>query len=440
MAKRDTVKTGQVDNLHFSYSSHGAHAIHGIVPAHGAERGPKRSRRGGGIGVAFVMAAAVAIVVVAGCWWFMWRDIDVTVNDGAQSVRVGTSLSDFLKDNKNFGAKPGRLLSIGGNVISETGGEACAVNYDGELLKGDQLPERKLHDGDVITVKNGSDVTEGHTEKRQTVAPAVQMKTGGAIQYVSQWGKTGKKTVWVGKRSGETVDKKVDVEPMDMIVESVNPSPKDGQCMALTFDDGPSEYTPKILDILKEKGVHATFYNLGNSAIKYPDYTKRLVEEGNELASHTMRHQNLPTLDRESLRSEITKAFDVVNKASGKTVQMIRAPYGAFTATEWGRCGDLISCNVLWNIDTLDWKRPGADAIKNNVLSHAKNGRIVLMHDGGGDRSQDVDALPGIIDGLTQAGYKLVTVQELMKLDGRFPEDVVKGTVAMPKDAALPAN
>lgn len=440
MAKHDTIKTGQVNNLHFGHSSHGAHAVHGVVPAHSAGRGPKRPRRGGGAGIAFVMAAAVAIVVVAGCWWFMWRDIDVTVNDGARSVRVGTSLSDFLKDNKNFGAKPGRLLSIGGNVISETGGEACAVNYDGELLKSDQLPERKLHDGDVITVKNGSDVTEGHTEKQQTVAPTVQMKTGGAIQYVSQWGKAGKKTVWVGKKSGETVDKKVDVEPTDMIVESVNPSPKDGQYMALTFDDGPSEYTPKILDILKEKGVHATFYNLGNSANKYPDYTKRLVEEGNELASHTMQHQDLPTLDRESLRSEITKAFDAVNKASGRTVQMIRAPYGAFTATEWGRCGDLISCNVLWNIDTLDWKRPGADAIKNNVLGHAKNGRIALMHDGGGDRSQDVDALPGIIDGLTQAGYKLVTVQELMKLDGRFPESVVKGTVTMPKDAALPAN
>ena len=272
------------------------------------------------------------------------------------------------------------------------------------------------------------------------MAPAVQMKTGGAIQYVSQWGKAGKKTVWIGRKSGETIDKKVDVQPTDMVIESVNPDPKDGQYMALTFDDGPSEYTPQILDILKEKGVHATFYNLGNSTNKHPDYTKRLVEEGNELASHTMQHQNLPTLDRASLRSEITHAFEVVDKASGITTQMIRAPYGAFTATEWGRSGDLISCNVLWNIDTLDWKRPGADAIKNNVLSHAKNGRIALMHDGGGDRSQDVAALPGIIDGLTQAGYKLVTVQELMKLDGRFPEDVVKGTVKMPKDAALPEN
>ena len=437
MAKHDTIKTGQVNNLHFS---HGAHAAHGIASAPIAGRGPRHPRRRGGAGTAVVLLAAVVIVALVGCWWFMWRDIDVTVNDSTRSVRVGTSLSDYLKDNKNFGAKPGRLLSIGGNVISETGGSACTVNYDGELLKSDQLPERRLHDGDVLTVKNGADVTEGHKEERQTVAPAVQMKTGGAIQYVSQWGKAGKKTVWIGRKSGETIDKKVDVQPTDMVIESVNPNPKDGQYMALTFDDGPSEYTPQILDILKEKGVHATFYNLGNSTNKHPDYTKRLVEEGNELASHTMRHQNLPTLDRASLRSEITHAFEVVDKASGMTTQMIRAPYGAFTATEWGRSGDLISCNVLWNIDTLDWKRPGADAIKNNVLGHAKNGRIALMHDGGGDRSQDVAALPGIIDGLTQAGYKLVTVQELMKLDGRFPEDVVKGTVKMPKDAALPEN
>ena len=434
MEKHGTIKTGQAKNLHFSK---GSHAARGVVPARGGHVS-KRPRRRGGVGVAAVVLVAVLIVALVGCWWFMWRDVNVTVNGAAQSVRVGMSLSDFLKDNKNFGAKPGRLLSIGGNVISEVGGDVCMVNYDGELLKSDQLPERKLRDGDVLTVKNGDDVTEGHKEEHQAVAPSVQMKTGGAIQYVSQWGRAGSKTVWVGKKSGETIDKKVDVEPTDMIVESVNPSPSDGQYMALTFDDGPSEYTPKILD--KEKDVRATFYNLGNGASKYPDYTKRLVTEGNELASHTMQHQNLPTLDRESLRSEITHAFEVINKAAGTTTQMIRAPYGAFTATEWGRAGDLISCNVLWNIDTLDWKRPGADAIKNNVLSHAKNGCIVLMHDGGGDRSQDIEALPGIIDELSKAGYKLVTVQELMKLDGRIPEDVVKGTVKMPEDAVLPEN
>lgn len=437
MSGQRNIKQNQASDLHFRPAPH---AVRGVTPLTGKTPGGKRPRRGGSASTVLVLIVALAAIGLAGGWWFCWRSINVTVNGQAQEAHIGTSLEDFLKDNKNFGAKPGRLLSLGGNVISETGGDACSVNYDGELLKADQVPERQLHDGDVLTVGDGADVTEDHKEEQQDVAPSVQMQTGGAIQYVSQWGKAGKKTVWVGKKSGEVVDKKVDTEAQDMIVNSVNPAPADGNYMALTFDDGPSTYTPQILDILKEKGVHATFYNLGNGANTYPDYTKRLVEEGNELASHTMQHQNLPTLDRDSLRSEITKAFDVISKAAGSSTQMIRAPYGAFTATEWGRAGDLISCNVLWNIDTLDWKRPGADAIKENVLSHAKNGRIVLMHDGGGDRSQDVEALPGIIDGLTQAGYKLVTVQELMKLDGRFPEDVVKGAVKMPEGSALPAN
>ncbi len=132
-------------------------------------------------------------------------------------------------------------------------------------------------------------------------------------------------------------------------------------------------------------------------------------------------------------------AADAIEQASGVRPQMIRAPYGAFTATEWARSADLISCNVLWNIDTLDWKLPGASSITNNVLTNAYNGAIALMHDGGGNRSQDVEALPAIIDGLRADGYELVTVSELMELDGRFPEDVVNGTVEMPEDAVLPA-
>ena len=93
---------------------------------------------------------------------------------------------------------------------------------------------------------------------------------------------------------------------------------------------------------------------------------------------------------------------------------------------------------MLWNIDTLDWKRPGAAAITSMVLDNAFNGAIVLMHDGGGNRAQDVEALPGIIDGLRGAGYELVTVSELMDKDDRFPDAVVEGDVAMPEGAELP--
>ena len=152
-----------------------------------------------------------------------------------------------------------------------------------------------------------------------------------------------------------------------------------------------------------------------------------------------MRHQYLPKLDRNSLRSEITTAFDALKSAGGTSTQMIRAPYGAFTKTEWARSADLISCNVLWNIDTTDWKRPGADAIKSQVLDNAHNGYIALMHDGGGNREQDIEALPGIIDGLQQAGYKLVTVKELLKMDKRVPKEVYEGKVSLPKGSVLPS-
>ena len=163
-----------------------------------------------------------------------------------------------------------------------------------------------------------------------------------------------------------------------------------------------------------------------------------LVDAGCELASHTNAHQNLPTLDRDALRQEITSAADALEQASGVRPQMMRAPYGAFTEVEWARAGDIISTNVLWSIDTLDWERPGAAAITSAVLNGARNGSIVLMHDGGGNREQDIEALPGIIDGLRERGYTLVTVSELMRLDGRVPEEVIKGTVSLPEGAVMP--
>lgn len=265
------------------------------------------------------------------------------------------------------------------------------------------------------------------------------MEAGGAIQFVSQWGQEGTREIWVGKQSGETADKGVTKKAEDMVVSSLNPSPNNGKkYVALTFDDGPGKDTQEILDILKEKDVHATFFNLGLNAQNYPDLAKRVVNEGHEMASHTNQHMNLPKQDTETLRNEITSAQERIGAASGVSPQMIRAPYGAFTLKDWQRAGDLISCNVLWNIDTLDWKRPGAATITQTILSEAYNGAIILMHDGGGDRSQDVEALPGIIDGLKEQGYTFVTVTELMELDGCFPDAVVKGEVSVPEGCTIP--
>ena len=417
----------------------------GVAPASARPSGSRPSAEGlsrrGTKAAAGIAAVCIVAAVLFGCWWTLWRSVSVTVNGQPVTARVGTTLAALVKDNGNFGVTPGKLMSLTGQIIDGQGGDSYEVKVGGEQVPRDQLDKTKLGGGEAITVENGADVTEDHDEQTVDVPPALEMQKGGSIQYVSQWGRAGKKVVWKGKVSGEQVDHQVIDQAVNMVVASRTPQPQDGgKYMALTFDDGPSRYTPQILQILKDKGVHATFFNLGQQASEFGDYSKQVVADGNELASHTNAHKYLPKLDRDALRAEVTLAADTLERVSGSRPQMIRAPYGAFTGNCWLRTNDLISCNVLWNIDTLDWKRPGADAIKNMVLSNAYNGAIALMHDGGGDRTQDIEALPGIIDGLQQAGYKLVTVQELMRLDGTFPKDVVNGTVKQPKDAALPSE
>lgn len=388
-----------------------------------------------------LIALVAAVVVVGGAvlgigYQFFWRNVDVMVNGRAYATPISSNVQELLVANDYFGVKPGRMLSVGGNVLDEQGGDRCAVTSDGAPLAADQFETTKAVDTIDLTVANGADVTEPATEETVDLMPGIQTEGTGAIQFVSQWGKKGKKTVLTGEKSGETVDKEVVEAPVDMVVSYLNCKPKGSKkYIALTFDDGPSSYTQDILDILQRYGVKATFFNLGTQV---NSKSQAVLDAGCELASHTNAHQNLPECDRDTLRSEISTAFDALEGATGERPQMIRAPYGAFTATEWARSGDLISCNVLWNIDTLDWKLPGSGAITSEVLSNAYNGAIALMHDGGGNRSQDVEALPGIIEGLQADGYELVTVSELMELDGRFPEDVVNGTVKMPEDAVLP--
>jgi len=107
-----------------------------------------------------------------------------------------------------------------------------------------------------------------------------------------------------------------------------------------------------------------------------------------------------------------------MKKASGVSTRMMRSPYGSFTVDQWKDVYDLIDYNVLWSIDTEDWRRPGAQAIHDAVLNHAYNGAVVLMHDGGGNRDQDIQALPGIIDDLKAQGYEFVTISGLLKLAG----------------------
>ncbi|WEV64340.1 polysaccharide deacetylase family protein [Bifidobacterium sp. ESL0732] len=394
--------------------------------------------------VSLIVVLVLAVVLAltgAGVWGYNhFRRITITVNGAEQQVRVDTTLGKLAADNDNFGAKPGMLLSISGKILKGAGGGPVTYTLDGRKIKTDgsvkdaakddnsqtqsvnvpsALDEVRIPENAKITVKDGKDVTEKHDIQRTMIPFGVSVNGHGVIQKLTQKGEQGSKEVWVGKISGEKVDKGVVKEPKNVVVDSFSPKPASRKVVALTFDDGPSQYSGPILDILKEKGAKATFFDVGNGAGAWPQFEQRMVAEGHQVASHSFSHPDMYKLNPDQLRQNITQGFASIKSASGVETKMLRAPYGDFGPDQWLQTSDLIDYNVIWTIDTKDWKKPGAPAISSAALTMAYNGAVILMHDGGGDRTQDIAALPGIIDGLKGQGYELVTIDELMAMDGK---------------------
>lgn len=187
--------------------------------------------------------------------------------------------------------------------------------------------------------------------------------------------------------------------------------------VALTFDDGPHPcYTKQILNILKKEKVHATFFVVGMFAEYYPSILRRIAKEGNELGNHTYTHLNSAKAKRKQLRREIKTTDQLIKKASGHSGRWFRPP-GALI--DGGALKVVSSLNyqvVLWDVDSLDWQKPKPRELAKRVLRRVKPGSIVLFHDGGGNRSRTVAALPLVIKGLKKRHLKIVTISELVKM------------------------
>jgi peptidoglycan/xylan/chitin deacetylase (PgdA/CDA1 family) len=190
----------------------------------------------------------------------------------------------------------------------------------------------------------------------------------------------------------------------------------DGPYIAMTFDDGPSgPNTPRLLDMLKERKIHATFFFVGQCVAEYPDIVKRIVAEGHEIGNHSWSHPDLAKMGDDAVRSEIQKTQDAIVQACGVTPKLMRPPYGAFTARQraWanGNWGYKI---ILWDVDPLDWKIRNSDHVKAEILKQTTAGSIILSHD---IHKTTVDAMPSTLDTLLAKGFKFVTVSELLAMD-----------------------
>jgi peptidoglycan/xylan/chitin deacetylase (PgdA/CDA1 family) len=175
----------------------------------------------------------------------------------------------------------------------------------------------------------------------------------------------------------------------------------------LTFDDGPHyTYTPQVLDILTRYSVRATFFQIGRNVKTYPWLTKRAHSRENSVQNHTWSHPDLRYVSWTTFKYQVQTTDSYIRAQTGYTPRCLRPPYGAVNSTVYSRAATLGKKIRLWNVDPRDWSRPGTSTIVNRVLNNVQSGSIVLLHDGGGDRSQTVAALPTIIKTLKSRGYE----------------------------------
>jgi len=180
------------------------------------------------------------------------------------------------------------------------------------------------------------------------------------------------------------------------------------RAVSLTFDDGPSAYTAKVMRILARANARATFYVLGSQVAQREALLRRMLRQGNEIADHSWSHPTLPSY------SQIHSTSVRIRRATGFRPCLFRPPAGPVNARLVANARRAGMRTIAWDVDPKDWSTPGAGTIVRRVVNHVRPGSIVVMHDGGGSRAQTVAALPSILRRLRHRGYRFVTTTELL--------------------------
>jgi peptidoglycan/xylan/chitin deacetylase (PgdA/CDA1 family) len=293
-----------------------------------------------------------------------------------------------------FGLKPanGSLLDVEGEVL-RANAYPGAILLNGLPASGDPL----LSEGDQITVRNGKDHVEGLARE------VIQLPAGRPSNPQFYLGTIpGEQIIEKGKISGKVVSS---------VFHALGPNTHPNE-VALTFDDGPwPSQTPQVLAILKKFKVKATFFVVGYLAQRYPDIIRAEVNAGMMIGDHTWDHPNSPFRDLPSktMLDEIARNSRYLTSIGIKPI-VFRPPGGSYSDAVISGALKFGMRTVIWSIDPKDWTRPTKDEIVQRVLSQVRPGSIILMHDGGGDRSATIAALPEIIQGIRKMGLGFATL------------------------------
>lgn len=354
------------------------------------------------LSVAALVAAALVAVAMPS------YQARVTVGGASHPVRMGATVSDLAAEGVLRPA-PGDLLDVTGEVLEPGAGGPPVYFVNGKAV----LPTERLRDGDRVSVRQGGDYVES-TVTTETPIPIELQRTGaGPLVSLENPGTVGVRQQVLGEISGKTVSTRVLEPAQPMVVRRWKPDPTT-KVVALTFDDGPwPTQTEQVLDILAAHDVRASFFMVGYLAERYPAIARRVVDEGHLVGNHTQNHTVLTRHGADVTRAQIEGGSRTLQRVTGVTPAWFRPPGGGMNTSVLNEARRMKMDLVMWDVDPQDWRRPGVEPMLSNMLSRIRPGSVVLLHDGGGDRSQTVAVLPRLIEELKAQGYLFVTLDRL---------------------------
>jgi len=350
-------------------------------------------------------AIAIALAIVA---VLLFGPYAVSVDGYPQWITRGTTVADLVAQHR-VRAFPGDLHDVAGGLIMPREGGPQRVEVNGSVASSATV----IRFGAVVVSERGRDSVEPTVAVSVETTPLLQYRGRGPVESVEASGTPGEVRVVRGAVSGIVLDR-VEVSPAVPVTVRREPAWPGRKRVALTFDDGPwPGQTERIVAELKHAGARGTFFMVGYLATRNAGIARDVAAAGMEIGAHSQSHKLLQHASHAVIRSEISKGIASVQRVIGRRPVFYRPAGGSVNAYVFLEAKRENVRVVIWTVDPRDWSRPGTRAIARRVLDNIRPGSVVLMHDGGGNRSQTIAALKLVLHGLKARGYEMVTLSQL---------------------------
>jgi peptidoglycan-N-acetylglucosamine deacetylase len=404
------------------------------VPGDGGSAEPTGATRAGLPPVVLWALAGLALLGLLAAAAYFVIPYPVSVDGKTAWVRLGASVAD-LRSRGVIAGHAGDLVSVRAKLIKRGGGDPPSVYVDGKTV-GDSY---RVWPGSTVRTVDGADRTEKIVTKRIALPIESETVGHGPVVMMSQPGSVGLREVTKGEVSGDVLKSATLVPAVPAVFVRTKYS-AGARVIALTFDDGPQpSSTPPILAILRKFKVKATFFMIGKEAAGHPALARSVATDGNLIGNHSLGHKILGHAPYKTVVDQISGGAAAIQRATGVKPTWFRPPEGSLGKSVFQVAQANGERVMMWSIDPYDWKQPPPAVIAKWVVSRAKPGAVVIMHDGGGKRANTVAALPVIIAQLRAQGYQFVTLDEMFGArPGAGPSGAAVKTVSKAPAKAAP--